>query len=151
MTVAVSRFCENYLSDITELGVPAHVEQPRCRLDPNADKYACVADDAGLLYYVYLQGSEFLTVSAYQLQYGTQLLYDGLEAIEIPRRIDRQWTAFDFIPNRDRSILFQQRGSNNLLYTSLPRSDAAPASVLRFGSHTGVQSGCTQYGSGNVR
>lgn len=107
-------------------------------MDPSAEHYACVADDAGLLYYVLLQGTEFLTVSAYQLQYGTQLLYHGSEAVEVPRRIDRQWAAFDFMPNRAQSILFQQGGSNNLLYTSLPAPHAAPSSVLRFGSHTGL-------------
>lgn len=101
-----------------------------------------MADEAGLLYYVYLQGSDFLTVSAYQLQYGTQLLYQGSDAIEVPRRIDRQWTAFDFIPNKQRSILFQQNGSKKLLYTNLPPPDAAPALVLEFGSHTGVRMAC---------
>lgn len=101
-----------------------------------------MADEAGLLYYIYLQGSDFLTVSAYQLQYGTQLLYQGSDAIEVPRPIDRQWTAFDFIPNKQRSILFQQNGSKKLLYTNLPPPGAAPAVVLEFGSHTGVLMAC---------
>ena len=111
-----------------------------CRLDPGISPYACVADEAGLLHYVRLQGIDFVTVSAYQLQCGTQLLYHGNEAIEVPRTVHRQWASFDFIPNRDSSILFQQQGSNKLLYTSLPKLQGGPSPVLLFGSHTGLYS-----------
>lgn len=109
-----------------------------CRLDPTTSHYACVADEAGLLHHVCLQGADFLTVSAYQLQCGTQLLYQGDEAIEVPRTVHRQWASFDFIPNRHASILFQQQGSNKLLYTSLPKPQGDPSPVLLFGSHTGL-------------
>ncbi len=96
-----------------------------------------MADEAGLLRYVSLLNTSFSTDSVYQLQYGTELVYQSSEPVEIPHMINRPWTAFEFIPHKARTILFHQSGSNKLLYTTLPDATAASSPVLLFGSHTG--------------
>lgn len=108
-----------------------------CRLAPQPAGYAAVADEAGLLRYLKLDNRAFNTESVYQLQYGSELVYQSREPVEVPCRIDRPWTAFEFIPYTARAILFHQSGSNKLLYTTLPDANTASSPVLLFGSHTG--------------
>ena len=109
------------------------------RLHPDLDKHAVVSDEAGLLHHVLLHGSHFTTDSVYQLQYGTELLYQGTEVSEVPCMIERQWSSFQFVPNRTGGILFHQSGSTKLLYTILPDAKTVSSPVLLFGSHTGQQ------------
>ena len=109
----------------------------RCRLAPQPEGYAAVADEAGLFRYVKLHNRAFATDSVYQLQYGSELVYRNSEPTEIPCMIDRPWTAFEFLPHRSRAILFHQSGSNKLLYTTLPDATTPSSAVLLFGSHTG--------------
>ena len=99
--------------------------------------FAAVADEAGLLRYLKLDNRAFNTDSVYQLQYGSELVYERQEPVEVPCMLDRPWTSFEFLPHRARSILFHQSGSNKLLYTTLPDAAKPSSSVLLFGSHTG--------------
>ena len=108
-----------------------------CRVAQQPAGYAAVADEAGLLRYLKLNNGAFDTDSVYQLQYGSELVYQSQEPVEVPCMIDRPWTSFEFLPNRARSILFHQSGSNKLLYTTLPDATKASSPVLLFGSHTG--------------
>ncbi len=111
-------------------------------MNPHLDKHAVVSDEAGLLHHVLLHGNHFTTDSVYQLQYGTELLYQGTEVSEVPCMIERQWSSFEFVPNRTGGILFHQSGSTKLLYTILPDARAVSSPVLLFGSHTGQQLCC---------
>lgn len=108
-------------------------------MHPDLDKHAVVSDEAGMLHHVLLHGSHFTTDSVYQLQYGTELLYQGTEVSEVPCMIERQWSSLQFVPNRTGGILFHQSGSTKLLYTILPDAKTVSSPVLMFGSHTGQQ------------
>lgn len=108
-----------------------------CRLAPHTEGFAAVADEAGLLRYVTLHNTTFSTDSVYQLQYGSELVYQNCEPLEVPHMVNRPWTAFEFIPHKTRTILFHQSGSNKLLYATLPDATSPSSPVLLFGSHTG--------------
>lgn len=108
-----------------------------CRLAQQPAGYAAVTDEAGLLRYLKLNNRAFNTDSVYQLQYGSELVYQSQQPVEVPCMIDRPWTSFEFLPHRPRSILFHQLGSNKLLYTTLPDATESSSPVLLFGSHTG--------------
>ena len=108
-----------------------------CRLTSHPEGYAAVADEAGLLRYIRLQDRSFSTESVYQLQYGSELVYQNDEPVEVPCMIDRPWTSFDFVPGKARTVLFHQSGSSKLLYVTLPGDHYTSSPVLLFGSHTG--------------
>ena len=84
-----------------------------------------------------MDDQNFVTQGVYQLQYGTQLCYQGSEVLEQPCMVNREWSSFSFVPGRQNSLMFHQSGSNKLLYTSLPTAADESALVLHFGSHTG--------------
>ena len=97
-----------------------------------------MSDEAGVLHQVQMGDETFVTEGVYQLQYGTQLSYDGSEVVETPCMVNREWSSFSFIPGRRNAILFHQSGSNKLLYTAVPEAADDYSLVLHFGSHTGT-------------
>lgn len=119
-----------------------HPPDPRS-VDPCAADHAFLADSAGGLHHVQLEPSTGAAtpLQSFELHFAAG---PGLPA----SRVAAPWASFEMLAGMPGEFVFAKKGSNKLLYGSLPPAPSVQTGVFLFGAHAGAARCVHPYTSG---